>query len=79
MIQMEKQHKSTVKSLIAKNGYWTGFLVASKVNPANIEGCWNLGFKVTVSTIEDLEKTVERFAYYNCNSELGNRVSFYEK
>ncbi|MCM3068567.1 hypothetical protein NKR17_20090 [Priestia flexa] len=76
---MEKQHKSTVKSLIAKNGYWTGFLVASKVNPAHIEGCCNLGFKVTVSTIEQLEKTVERFAYYNCNSELGNRVSLYEK
>ncbi|HDR8412846.1 TPA: hypothetical protein QC286_000186 [Bacillus cereus] len=76
---MKKQHKNTVKALIAKNGYWTGFLVANKVNPDHVKGCWHLGFSVTVSTIEELDKAINRFSYYNCNSELGNRVSFYKK
>ncbi|MFC8560224.1 hypothetical protein [Peribacillus frigoritolerans] len=53
---MEKQHKNTVKSLIAKNGYWTGFLVANKVKPVHIVGCWHLGFRVTVYSIENLIK-----------------------
>jgi hypothetical protein len=76
---MKKQHKNTVKSRITINGHWTGFLVANKVNPIHIEGCWHLGFKVTVNSLDELENAVERFAYYNCNGELGNRVSFYEK
>jgi hypothetical protein len=61
------------------NVHWTGFLVANKVNPAHIEGCWHLGFRVTVTSIGELEKIVERYPYYNCNGELGNHVSFYEK
>ncbi|MFZ3591514.1 hypothetical protein ACOI1C_20370 [Bacillus sp. DJP31] len=76
---MEKQHKNTVKSLITKNEYWTGFLVANKVNPAHIEGYWHLGFRKTVSSIEELDKAINRFAYYNCNREVGNHVSFYKK
>lgn len=76
---MEKQNKNTVKSLIAKNGYWTGFLVANKVNPVHVKGCWQLGTRVKVSSIEELDKAINRFAYYNCNRELGNRVSFYNK
>ncbi|BCC56122.1 hypothetical protein FO499_21195 [Bacillus anthracis] len=76
---MEKQHKNTVKSLITKNGCWTGFLVAKKINPAHIEGCWHLGFRVTVSSIEKLDEAIDKFVYYNCNGELGNHVSFYKK
>jgi len=76
---MKKQHKNTVKSLISKKGYWKGFLVASKVNPVHIDGGWHLGFIVTLTSLDDLEKTIEQFSYYNCNNELGNRVSFYEK
>ncbi|HCO79989.1 hypothetical protein [Bacillus sp. (in: firmicutes)] len=76
---MKKQHKGTIKSIIKRQGHWTGFLTANKVNPRHINGCWQLGFKVTFTSLEELEKTVDRFAYYNCNGELGNRVSFYEK
>lgn len=52
---------------------------SKKINPAHIEGCWHLGFRVTVSSIEKLDEAIDKFVYYNCNGELGNHVSFYKK
>jgi hypothetical protein len=75
---MIRQPKRTVITAIKNNGKWTGFLTANKVSPAHINGPWCLGMKVTFTSLEELEKTVEKFAYYNCHGELGNRVPFYE-
>lgn len=74
---MKEQNKNTVKSIIAMNGRWTGFLVANKVNTVNVDGCWHLGFRVTITSLIELEQSVERFTKYNCNGELMNLVSFY--
>ena len=74
---MLRLSKSNVKTTIGKEGYWTGFLVANKMHPAHINGLWCLGMRVTVTSLEELECTIEKFAYYNCNNELGNLVAFY--
>jgi len=74
---MLRQHKNTVKATIRKEGYWTGFLVANKVHPAHVNGLWCLGMKVKITSLEELENVIAKYAYYNCNNELGNRVTFY--
>ncbi|WP_371068832.1 hypothetical protein [Sediminibacillus sp. JSM 1682029] len=74
---MIRLNKSNVKTIIRKDGCWTGFLVANRVHPVHIEGLWYLGMKVTIIILEELEHLIARYAYYNCNNELGNRVAFY--
>ncbi|WP_040209693.1 hypothetical protein [Neobacillus jeddahensis] len=73
------QHKSTVKAAIRKDGHWIGFLSANLAHPAQVTSQWYLGMKVTFTSLEELERAVAEFAYYNCNSELGKWVSFYKK
>lgn len=76
---MLRLSKSKVKAIIRKHGCWTGFLIASKVHPVQIDVLWCLGMKVKITSLEELENVTAKFAYYNCNSELGNRVAFYEQ
>ncbi|MDQ1147040.1 hypothetical protein QE429_003867 [Bacillus sp. SORGH_AS 510] len=75
---MKKLSKSAVKSSINKNGLWTGFLVTSKLNPFQISGCWSIGFKVSITNLDDLERALVRFTYANSNDEVGNSIFFYE-
>ncbi len=59
---MLRQHKNTVKATIRKKGYWTGFLVVNKVHPAQVNGLWCLGMKVTVSSQVELENLIAKYA-----------------
>lgn len=45
--------------------------------PSNFRpfGCWHHG--IIVHGGIDFEKLINRFSYYNCNSETGRYVSFY--
>ena len=74
---MLRQHKNTVKATIRKEGQWSGFLVANKVHTGHVNGLWCLGMKVKITSLEELENVIAKYAYYNCNNELGNRVTFY--
>ena len=76
---MKQQELKTVKSTITTKGRWSGFLVANKRDTRTNDGCWYLGFKVTLTSLVELEKTVERLTHYNRQSELKNLVSFYAK
>lgn len=77
---MRKITKSQVKARIKrlKEGEKLDLtLFPSKCGPFNT--VWVKGFEVEVDSLEEFEKIVNSFSYYNCNSELGNRVHFYVK
>jgi ribosomal protein L5 len=74
---MQPVHKATVKAAIRNQGTWTGYIAPNKVSAFHITGGWHIGCKITVTTLEELEDVVDNFSYYNCNSELGQRVRFW--
>lgn len=75
---MKKLTKTQVKKIIRDTGKWAGYIVPCKVNTFHIVGGWGLGMKVEFTDLEEMEKTLNSFTYYNCNSELGNYVAFYQ-
>lgn len=76
---MQRIHKATVKAMLRKGQKWEGYIAPSNVSYFHIKGGWHLGHRVTVSTVEELERYMREFAFYNCNSELGNRVVCWEE
>lgn len=71
---MKKVTKHRVKKVIREKGTWKGMLIPSNCYPG---GFWVKGFSVEL-TQESLERTINEFEYYNCNSELGYYTHFYE-
>ena len=67
-------HKAKVKSKIRKDGYWRGWIVASNVNGWHIDNGWHIGFAIEVKSVDELDKAMKEYAWYNCCSELGWRV-----
>lgn len=66
----------TVRSMLRKNGAITVGLLPNKVRLGNM---WMQPHWVTLLSIDDLERTVSEYKYYNCNSELGTNLSYYIK
>ena len=73
---MKKITKNTVKAIIKRDGEITVDLYPNK---ANINSVWISPCTITVNSIEELEKKIANFEYYNCNSELGTYTHFYIK
>lgn len=71
---MKRIHKATVKKQIKDSGKWEGYICASNVNSYHVNSGWHIGHSVSVTTIDALNALMRDYAYYNCNSELGNRV-----
>lgn len=76
---MKRLHKNTVKKIIRDTGSWSGYIVASNVAEYHIANGWHIGCEVTVNSIDELNKAMAEYAYYNCNYELGYRVACYSK
>lgn len=80
---MKKLTKTQVRKQLSKSLNQTVLLFPSKCGPANTT--WVKGFEYNPSkqgiSYKELDKhferTINEFSYYNCNSELGNRVHFY--
>lgn len=68
---MKRIHKNTVKATIRKTGKWKGYICTNKCYPT---GFWNIGYPITVSSIDELNKAMDNYSYYNCNYETGYRV-----
>jgi hypothetical protein len=83
-------NKHTVLKQTKLNGTWSGVIAPSKAMP---KGVWNIGLDVLlcsdhqgnvyhvsygVCRVEPLEDMLSSFRYYNCNSELGQRIRFWE-
>lgn len=75
---LKKVTKATIKALIKKEGKANFIICPSKCFP-NFGHPFNMACEVTACSVEELEKKINSFVYYNCNNELGNRVHFYIK
>lgn len=76
--RMRQLYKNTVKNIITEKGEWSGFLASIPVNEAHIKGLWCFGIKCTFRSVEELEKSLERFKYHYHNDKLEIPVSFFE-
>lgn len=70
-------HKSTVKAMLRRGKTFKGYIAPSNVNSFHIRGGWHIGMSVEFTSIEEMEETVNSFAFYNCVPELGMRVRFW--
>lgn len=76
---LKRVNKHTVMKQLRNGKKWSGYLSPSNVNSFHIVGGWHLGYFVEdIETIEQLNERIANFAFYNCNSELGNRVVLWE-
>jgi hypothetical protein len=92
MMRVEPINKHTVLKQVRTNGTWEGYIAPNMVNSFHITDGWHLGHKILISIGRDgkyyvvswyneykeLEDTLNSFKYYNCNSELGKTVKFWE-
>ena len=90
-INMEIEEKEEPKELVRvrKNSIKARLRVSDKFNTpykiriglvpckANLNSYWISPTWVTVSSIEEFERCVEAYTYYNCNSTLGTYPHFY--
>lgn len=74
---MRTIHKNTVKAMLRKGKIFKGYIAPCNVNSFHITGGWHIGMDVEFTSIEEMKQTIDNFAYYNCNSELGQRVRFW--
>jgi hypothetical protein len=84
-------HKATMKKIARRQGTWTGYISPSNVNEFHIQNGWMLGMPITVeyrdgkymvvlnSREMELEDFIVNYAWYNCNSEVGKRVRFWQE
>jgi hypothetical protein len=71
-------NKNTVKATLRKTGTWSGWLTQSNVNSFHVTSGWCLGFPVTVTSVEELDKVCTEFHWYNDDAELGHRVRLWQ-
>jgi hypothetical protein len=72
-----KKTITQVKKAIREKGEWSGLLVPNKVNHFHFLNGWCLGRQVILPNEQILEQTVNGMLAH-MESELGNRVAFYE-
>jgi hypothetical protein len=79
---MKKITKSQVKALLKKLEQDQKLKVNFTSSKTHLAGfkCWVQPFEIELSNdLDEFEKTINEFSYYNCNAEMGNRVHFYIK
>jgi hypothetical protein len=89
---MKPVNKHTVLKEVRKNGTWEGVIAPNKVRPGGpwnlghkitikLGSMHDRPNKYIVSTNGErigLDRYLNEFTYYNCNSELGNRIRFWQ-
>lgn len=87
---MEPVNKHTVLKKVRENREWRGFIAPSNVNSYHIDGGWHIGHEITIrkdnfhyfvwngKESQELESYLNNFKHYNCNSELGYRIRFWQ-
>ena len=71
---MKKITKTEVKRVMKKEGNIKVGLLPSKMSP---NGVWMTPTWLTLSNEIELDKGINEYGYYNCNEEVGKRVSFW--
>jgi hypothetical protein len=90
---MKPVNKHTVLKETRENGSWQGYIAPNKVNDMHIRKGWALGMPIQIRYEEtnhayitensecewvSLDEVLNEFVYYNCNSELGHTVRFWQ-
>lgn len=68
-----------VKKLFATNQSFVGFIVGNKVHSFHFFGGWGLAFPIKKQSFQEFEDTLQRWAWYNANSETGNTPAIFLK
>lgn len=88
-------NKHTVLKEVRQNGFWQGYIAPNKVNDYHIKYGWSVGHIVRITIdregqftcfipdnpvyAESLSFVIDRYKFWNCNSELGQRVRFWQE
>lgn len=73
---MEKITLNQLKAIIKKGENKTVRLVPSKMSPVGMWGVWH-DIQTESLSMEDLNKIINSFSYYNCTTETGLRIHYY--
>lgn len=74
MKNLKRVNKTIIKSIIKKQGACTVNMLPCKVR---LENMWMSPYEIKLTSLEELEKTINQYAYYNCNNELGYYPAYY--
>lgn len=87
---MQKVNKHSVLKQVRTSGEWTGYIAPCNVRAFHINGGWHIGCPIVIKFSEngyyvtewnseerELSAFLNEFSYYNCNAELGRRISFW--
>lgn len=72
---MKKLTKAQVKKVLKNETVEVGFVPCK----ANLNSMWISPMWLTLASVEDFEKAINEYTYYNCNKEVGNYPHFYVK
>lgn len=73
---MKKITLAQVKKMIREGSGQVIRLVPCKMSPVGMWGVWH-DTSLKGKTLEEFDKIVNSFYYYNCNNETGNRIHYY--
>lgn len=91
---MNPINKHTVLKTVRTTGSWSGYVAPNKVNGFHVKDGWHIGMHVFITIdrngnycyvsdnaqdFQELSDFINNFAYYNCNSELGKTIKFWEE
>lgn len=69
-----------VDKRVARNQFNNGmvvYLTTSRAYPGGMVGSCNIQLSGSGDSLDTFDNYVNSFKYYNCNSELGNRVNYF--
>jgi hypothetical protein len=75
---MVRVHKNTIKAKIRRGQRWQGYITPNNVSSLHVIGGWSIGHFVDVDSIDELNRLASTYSHYNCCSELGYRVVYWE-
>ena len=71
---MKKVTKATIKKELRINGKVKFNMIPCKVG---LNSAWIQPVEKEVTSIDELEKAINEFEYYNCNNEVGRYPHYY--
>jgi hypothetical protein len=74
---LKKVTKGQIKAKIKRGETWLGYVCPSKFYPNDTP--FNMCASVEFNDIDKMEKYLNEFYYYNCGTDTGKKIHFYER
>ncbi|PGF05162.1 hypothetical protein [Bacillus toyonensis] len=85
---LKKVTKHQITSAVKKNGNWVGYIAPNKVSEFHVNQGFHLGVQTNIQSNQEgilivngqytFSQFVDQIEAYNCNSEVGTRVAYWE-